>query len=266
MTIALKDGQSQVGGAGHHALEDQGKVKTMPRNTMPKNRSDTSETSGENLMTEQVKPQTHQAVQQTQEAAGQLAEQAKDQAVSLVATQKDRTAQSLSSLAQVLHQTGQSLQDQNQGAVGQLTDKAATQLEHVSGYLHERDMNQLLGEAEDYTRRNPALVLGAAFALGLLAARFLKTSGTGQGSQSFGYSGHEAAGYGYTPSPRYGAGSDRGTYRYQDVPIRSYDVESVPSDARQSPAGTMSRNPGHTPTDADMGAAGEDEVRTGDGT
>jgi len=225
-------------------------------------------------MTEQVKPQTQQAVQQTQEAAGQLAGQAKDQAVSLVANQKDRTVQSLSSLAQALRQTGQSLQDQNQGAVSQLTDKVATQIEHVSGYLHERDMNQLLGEAEGYTRRNPALVLGGAFALGLLAARFLKTSGTGQGSQGFGYSGYEYSGHGsggygystdYTPSARYGAGSDRGTYGYQDVPIHSYDGESVPSDARQSATGTMSRNPGHTPTDAEMGAAGEDEVRTGDG-
>ena len=40
-----------------------------------------------------------------------------------------------------------------------------------------------MSDAEDWARRNPALFLGGAFALGLLASRFLK-SGMGRQSQS----------------------------------------------------------------------------------
>jgi hypothetical protein len=37
-----------------------------------------------------------------------------------------------------------------------------------------------VGHAEDWARRNPALFLGAAVALGLLASRFLKSGMNGQ--------------------------------------------------------------------------------------
>jgi len=83
-----------------------------------------------------------------------------------VATQKGGATESLSAVAQALRQTGQTLQEDDQAAVGQLADKAAAQVERVSGYLQERDMSQLVGEIEGYTRRSPALVLGGAFVLG----------------------------------------------------------------------------------------------------
>jgi len=196
-------------------------------------------------MTEQVKTQT-------QQAAGQVADQAKEQAASLVATQKDRAAQSLSGVAQALRQTSQNLQEQDQGAVSQFADKAAAQVERVSGYLQERDLNQLVGEVEEYTRRRPGLVLGGAFVLGLMAARFLKTSGSGQGSQRSGYSDYRSSGYGYTtghgytPNPAYSTGPDQGPSGYQTVPSHSEDVPSAPY-------------PG-------TGAAGGGAVRTSDGT
>src|SRR5215217_3478282 len=55
-------------------------------------------------------------------------------------------------------------------------EKAAEQAERLSGYLSERDANELLREVEDFARNRPAVFLGGAFAIGIAAARFLKSS------------------------------------------------------------------------------------------
>jgi len=49
-------------------------------------------------------------------------------------------------------------------------------VESVSGYLHERDVRQIVDETEDFGRQRPAVFVGGALALGVLAARFLKSS------------------------------------------------------------------------------------------
>ena len=41
-----------------------------------------------------------------------------------------------------------------------------------------------MSDAENWARRNPALVLGGAFALGLLASRFLKSGMGGRSEQN----------------------------------------------------------------------------------
>jgi glutamate synthase domain-containing protein 2 len=60
----------------------------------------------------------------------------------------------LQSLAQALNQTSQQLQQQGQQSVAQYTTKAADQVEHLAHYLHQRDLNQLIGEAQDYARQH----------------------------------------------------------------------------------------------------------------
>jgi hypothetical protein len=167
-------------------------------------------------MTEQVKQGTQQVAQQAQVAAGQ--------ATSLAQSQKDRAGESLSMVAQALRQTGQNLDQQGQGTVGQLAGKAADQVERVSGYLRERDVNQLIFEVEDYARRNTALFLGGAFALGMLAARFLKSSSP---SSTQG---------GYGPQPR----------RYQNAPYRYEDVQGMPNVERRYAPGMTNPNAGFT--------------------
>jgi hypothetical protein len=83
-----------------------------------------------------------------------------------------------------------------------------------------------VSEAEDFARRQPALFLGGAFALGLLGARFLKSSGqqasqggssqgraqgvgpaSRQGDQPTGYRPERAATPGLAPLPETTAGA-----------------------------------------------------------
>jgi hypothetical protein len=62
--------------------------------------------------------------------------------------------------------------------VSEYTEKAAELVEGFSGYLREKNVDQLLGEVERFARRQAALFVGGAFALGFLASRFLKSSST----------------------------------------------------------------------------------------
>lgn len=56
------------------------------------------------------------------------------------------------------------------------TDTAAKKLEGVAKYFETTDLKGVARDVESYARRNPAIFLGAAFAIGVLAARFIKSS------------------------------------------------------------------------------------------
>ncbi len=155
----------------------QGK-KTMTHDST--SQSGSGGTTGQ--MTEQARQQGQQVAQKARYQASRLGEQAWGQAKSQVGTQKDRMSRQLDSVAQVLHQSGQQLREQGQGTIGQYADRASDQLSRVSGYLHDRNPDQLLHDAERFARQRPAIFLGGAFTAGLLAARFLKSSAQDGGS------------------------------------------------------------------------------------
>jgi hypothetical protein len=121
-------------------------------------------------------------LQQTRQKAGQMVDQARGQVMEQIDSQKAKAAGGLSTVAQALRQTGEQLQGQDQGAFGQAAQRAADAVERFSGYIEQRDARQLINEVEQFARSQPAIFLGSAFALGLLAARFFKSSP--DGSQS----------------------------------------------------------------------------------
>jgi len=131
--------------------------------------------SGEPIK-EQIGDTVSNVTQQAGEKVGQLADQAKQTVTSQVATQKDKASEALSSVAQALRQTGDQLRSNDQGAISQYAGQAADQIERLSGFLRDRDVNDILHETERFARRQPALFLGGAFVLGLIGARFLKSS------------------------------------------------------------------------------------------
>jgi hypothetical protein len=117
---------------------------------------------------------------QTQEVAHQkaseYAEQGREKAVGQLATQKERASSELGGVARALRTTGEQLQEQEQDSVARYVNQAAEQTERLSEYLSERDANELVREVEDFARNRPAVFLGGAFAIGIAAARFLKSS------------------------------------------------------------------------------------------
>ncbi len=128
--------------------------------------------TGTNDIAEQAKEKARQA----QAKAGDIAGQARDQVGTQLSGQKDRVAEGLGGVAQALRQTGQQMRDQDQLGLTGYVDRAASQVESFSSYLRENDMGRVVDDVERFARREPALFLGGAFVLGLLGARFLKSS------------------------------------------------------------------------------------------
>lgn len=56
------------------------------------------------------------------------------------------------------------------------SDTAAEKLEQAAEYIETSDLKRLSRDVQSFARRNPAIFLGAAFAAGVLAARFIKSS------------------------------------------------------------------------------------------
>jgi hypothetical protein len=115
-------------------------------------------------------------VEQAKEKAGQLVDQARETVQEQLGVQKDRAAASLGSVAAAIRETSASLRNRDQRAVGQYTERIADWADEFTGYLRSSDINQLVGEVEQFGRRRPAVFLGGAFLLGFMAARFLKSS------------------------------------------------------------------------------------------
>src|SRR5947207_11852867 len=105
-----------------------------------------------------------------------LMDKVKDGAVSQLSTQKNRATDGIGSVAQAVRQSTQQLRDQQHDTIAQYVDQAAAQLERFSNALKEKNVSELLDDAQRFARRNPALFIGGAFAVGLLSARFFKSS------------------------------------------------------------------------------------------
>ncbi|MFL5593112.1 MAG: hypothetical protein ACJ785_00685 [Gemmatimonadaceae bacterium] len=88
---------------------------------------------------------------------------------------KTTAVETVSGLAQSLLVAGQQLQDQ-QSPVAGAVEQAAERLDRVAQYLDTAQIDDLVQRTESWARKNPALFLGGAFVLGVLGARFLKSS------------------------------------------------------------------------------------------
>ena len=100
----------------------------------------------------------------------------KESATAQLATQKDKATDGLGSVAQAMRQTTQHLRTQQHDTVARYAEQAADQIERFSQRLRDKDVGELLDDAQQLARRQPALFIGGAFAIGLLGARFLKSS------------------------------------------------------------------------------------------
>lgn len=106
-----------------------------------------------------------------------LMDRVEDSATSQLGAQKDRATDGIGSVAQAVRQSTRQLREQQHETIAQYVEQAADQLERFASRMKERNVGDLARDAQDLARRRPALFIGSAFALGLLGARFLKSSG-----------------------------------------------------------------------------------------
>lgn len=114
--------------------------------------------------------------EQARRQSSLLAARARDRVEGLVSERKDLATQRLDQLAASLRNTASRLQDEQVAPIAQCADYCAGQVDRVSLYLRERDLEGMVEDVEDFARRRPELFLGGTFLAGLLLARFLKSS------------------------------------------------------------------------------------------
>lgn len=178
--------KSSVGGGGGAASTGSATEKTSAPNS-GENKQNSSSTSGN---AESLKETLSQAKETAGQTATQVVGQAKDKAASVMGEQKTNLASGINTVADSIRQIGENLRsgdaENNQIAAlaGKYGDTLAVQVEKLSQYVENRDFRELARDAEKFARKNPALFVGGAFTLGILAARFLKSSGSNQNSRN----------------------------------------------------------------------------------
>ena len=105
-----------------------------------------------------------------------LTDQLRQQAQSRFSNEKDRAVQGLTSLADAARQTGRQLREKDQLGIASYIERAADQATQFSERLANKDLGEIVNDVERFAHRQPALFLGVSFGLGLLGARFLKSS------------------------------------------------------------------------------------------
>lgn len=167
---------------------------------MTDNKNTKTAETPENKQSAQVTVNTEKTAAKTQAANNQQTDeqsikkmannavgQAKEKAAGLLDEQKSKATTGLNNVADSIRKVGENLRDSDeQNSIAQTAarygDSLAQQIENLSGYLEDAKLKDLTRDIEGFARRQPALFVGGAFLVGVLAARFLKTSAPDQNS------------------------------------------------------------------------------------
>ena len=120
----------------------------------------------------QLREVKNQVVDQTKSSL----RQARDRAASSLTESRFQAADQIGGMATAFRRTGEHLRQEDQGRVADLAESLAEQVERASSYLRDRDFGAIRQDLEGLARGQPGLVLGVGFAIGLLGARFFKSS------------------------------------------------------------------------------------------
>lgn len=177
---------------------------------------------------------THEARQAAgtvkSEVAG-LATTVKEQIASGVGAQKDSVAERLGAVAEHVRETADELRDR-EAWLAEVMDRGARELGGLADSLKRSDLPGMLTSVERFARRQPALFMGAAVALGFALTRIARSSaesGYDEGAygQRYGEVG-AGQGYGQAGAGGYAApGTASGTGGYIDQSPERPDVGSA---------------------------------------
>ncbi len=99
----------------------------------------------------------------------------KQKVTSRVDEQKNRAADGLGGIADVIRTASNELRSENE-ALASYVDMASDQMRRFADQIRERGVSDMMDDVSQFARRRPALFIGGAFLVGLGIARFLKSS------------------------------------------------------------------------------------------
>jgi hypothetical protein len=133
-------------------------------------------------LVDEAKSVAGKVADEAMEQVSTLADRAKEEvgaatekARSLAADQKDLLAAQVGGVADAMERAASDLEASN-GASAQYARMIADNAEKLSSTIRDNDVDQLLGMAQDFGRKQPVLFMGAAALLGFAASRFVLAS------------------------------------------------------------------------------------------
>ena len=117
-----------------------------------------------------------QTKERAQQQARQLADRAKQRAREQVDQRSTQAGDQVSTAAADIRTVREVLGQLGRENPAKIADEAARRTERAGNYLKESDADRLLGDLEDFGRRQPWAVVAGGLALGFAASRFLKAS------------------------------------------------------------------------------------------
>jgi hypothetical protein len=121
----------------------------------------------------QMQRQTPYTTPDVKESASRMVDQTKDMLSAQLTSRTQQSAGQIDDVARALRETGKQL---GESPIGPYVEKAADQLQRASQYVRTADLDGMKRTVETFARREPLLFIGGAFALGMLGARFIKSS------------------------------------------------------------------------------------------
>lgn len=109
------------------------------------------------------------------DAASNIANTAKDKVEGEVNQRKSIAADYIGSIARATHRAANEFEDEIPQAAHYIR-QAAEQIDGVANTFRERDVRELVGEVQDFARRQPTLFFGGAVVLGFAALRLLRST------------------------------------------------------------------------------------------
>jgi hypothetical protein len=201
-----------------------------------------------------VQDKAREAAGQVQEKAQEAAGQAKGRVREQVDQRSTTAGEQVHGVAQDARSVAEELRNKGKDQPAKYAEQAADRVERLGSYLKDSDADTILGDVEDFARRQPMAVLAGGLALGFAASRLLKASSakryeaSGAGGRGFsgeGQVGNGRAGYGTPPLPG-GPGVEAPTA--PPVPTAPADPGPVPPVSPQAPGlGSPATGPGFTP-------------------
>jgi hypothetical protein len=126
--------------------------------------------------TAQAKDKAQEVAGQAQEKAQEAAGQARDQVRSQIDNRSTQAGEQVSGHAQSLRSVGDQLRERGEDKPAKIADQAAERLERAGHWLTQSDADRILGDVEDFARKNPWAIMAGGLALGFAASRVLKAS------------------------------------------------------------------------------------------
>lgn len=123
-------------------------------------------------------------VEKVKESVGSVATEAMGAAKKAATEGKDKATEALSGVAKVVNDAAQVVEDKVGATYGNYARRAADGVSGFADNLQNKDIDDLIADARDFVRKNPAVAIGAAAAVGFVLTRLIKVGSAGDGEEA----------------------------------------------------------------------------------